>query len=140
MPRRFKKKVSKIRGTRTCSRGNSKKGRGKGNRGGVGRAGMNKHKWTYMIKYEENIIHRSGFKNPGNPKSYDTINVFMLDNMARHNKLKKQDDKYVFEFKGKILGAGEITVPVNVKALKATDKAIKKIKSAGGDVELQNQI
>ena len=48
---RKKKKVKKIRGSRTCGEGSHKKRRGAGNKGGRGMAGGHKHKWTWIIKY-----------------------------------------------------------------------------------------
>ena len=41
-----------------------------------------------------------------------------------------------YSFKGKILGSGKVTFPIHIKALSFTEKAKKKIESAGGTVEL----
>ncbi len=136
MLKRKRKKVSKYRGTRTHGRGDPKKGRGKGNRGGVGRAGMTKHKWTYRTKYEKDQIRKKGFKRWFEEDEYPVINLYHIENLALSGKLENKDGKYYFEFDGKVLGAGRLTVPVVVRAPRITDKAVEKIRAVGGDVEI----
>ena len=50
MARRNTSRRFKHRGNRTHGGGNTKNRRGKGNRGGVGRAGYHKHRWLHTIK------------------------------------------------------------------------------------------
>ncbi|MCC7552832.1 uL15 family ribosomal protein [Candidatus Micrarchaeota archaeon] len=131
MPIRKNKKNTKYLGNRTHGRGDTKRGRGKGNKGGIGNSGWNKHKWTKCAKNKKQWMHESkGFTTPVD-KSLDTINVFKISDMIEKGKIK---DSY--EFKGKILGSGEIIFPIKIKALSFTEKAKEKIKAAGGSVEL----
>jgi large subunit ribosomal protein L15 len=45
-----KKRIKKIRGSRTCGGGSHKKRRGAGHRGGRGNAGVHKHKYIRFLK------------------------------------------------------------------------------------------
>lgn len=131
MPMRKNKKNSKYLGNRTHGRGDTKRGRGKGNKGGIGNSGWNKHKWTKCAKNKKAWMNSSkGFTTPVD-KSLKTINIFKISNMIEKGELK---DSY--EFKGKILGSGNIKLPILVKALSFTEKAKKKIEAAGGSLEL----
>jgi len=62
---RKKRKVKKIRGTRTCGGGSHKKRRGAGSRGGRGRAGSHKHHYIKMIKIGWEF-GKHGFTRPKN--------------------------------------------------------------------------
>ncbi|AGK60142.1 LSU ribosomal protein L15P [Archaeoglobus sulfaticallidus PM70-1] len=62
-----KKKIKKIRGSRTCGGGSHKKRRGRGSRGGAGNAGILKHKYLKAIK-EGYEIGKHGFRRPENIK------------------------------------------------------------------------
>lgn len=127
---RKRKKSVKYHGTRLHGRGDSKHGRGTGCKGGWGRAGMHKHRFSYATTYERDWVKyggRRGFSNP-NAKKLKTVNVFHIENLAKKGKLKD-----VFEFKGKVLGVGELTHTIDVKAYAATPKAIEKIERAGGN-------
>ncbi len=131
MPRRKKKKNSKYYGGRSHGRGDVKRGRGKGNKGGIGNAGWNKQGWpTYAQNKKAWLKSVKGFSTPVD-KSIDTINIFKISNMVEKGKIK---DSY--EFEGKILGSGEINFPIKVRALSFTEKAKEKIEAAGGTVEL----
>jgi large subunit ribosomal protein L15 len=128
---RKKKKNSKYLGGRTHGRGDVKRGRGKGNKGGIGNAGWNKHEWTRSAKNKkQRMKDKKGFDTPTN-KSVKTINIFEINNMIEKNKIK---DTYVF--KGKILGSGKINFPIHIKALSFTEKAKQKIEAVGGKTEL----
>ncbi len=136
MPRRQKKKNSKYYGDRTHGRGDVKRGRGKGNKGGIGNAGWNKHAWTKSAKEKASRLKLlKGFSTPTD-KSIKTINIFKISNMIEKNKIEQENGKYSYYFKGKILGSGEVKFPIHIKALSFTEKAKKKIESAGGTVEL----
>lgn len=93
---------------------------------------MKKHKWTYVVKYEPDRYGNLGFVRQVKKNKMKTMNVWEIENSIKNGKLKKTGDMYSFDFKGKILGSGELSYPVNIKALKFTEKAIKKIESAGG--------
>ena len=63
------KKIRKKRGSRTCGYGITKKHRGAGSRGGRGKAGLLKHKKTWMIKYDPDHFGKKGFKVPVKAKN-----------------------------------------------------------------------
>ncbi|MCD6549665.1 uL15 family ribosomal protein [Candidatus Micrarchaeota archaeon] len=135
--KRFRKRSRKLIGNRTHGRGESKRTRGKGNRGGVGHSGL-KHKKTYRFKYEKHLLGKHGFVRPVR-KFVKTINVYEIENLCRRGLIDKSDGVYVFEFDGKVLGTGSIHVPVKVRALTVTEKAKEKIVKAGGAVELLSE-
>ncbi|MCX6774279.1 MAG: uL15 family ribosomal protein [Candidatus Micrarchaeota archaeon] len=139
MTRRYKKKIGKYRGTRSCGGGNAKNRRGSGNKGGKGNAGKgkhNKHKWTYVVVYERDRIGRRGFIPLTRERNdLDAINLWEINRMVEEGKLQKEKDRYVLDFNGKILGSGFIKYPMKVKAASITDRAKKKIESKGGIVE-----
>lgn len=134
MARRKEKRAKKYRGHRTHGAGNVKNRRGSGNRGGVGGAGLNKHRKTWMVKFDPRHFGNYGFVNPVK-RGVQTMNVFEIDNLARKGGLEKKDGKLSLSFGGKILGAGEISVPVSVKAGGWSKKAEDKIKKAGGSID-----
>ncbi len=134
MPRRYQKKKVSLRGWRRHGHGNVKNRRGSGNKGGRGNAGLKKQKWTYTVKYAKDHFGSKGFVKKGKVKKLPSVNVWEIEKMAKAGKLKQDNGVYTFEFKGKILGTGSITVPVSVKAVKVTEKAAEKIKSAGGSI------
>lgn len=129
-----KEKIKKTRlGKRRFGQGNAKNKRGAGNKGGRGNAGLAKHRFTWVTVNDPDYFGRYGFVRP-NRKTVDTVNLFELDQQAKRGKLEKKDNTFYFEFKGKVLGAGELTVPLMVKALSWSKKAADKIKKAGGQV------
>ncbi|ACV24493.1 uL15 family ribosomal protein [Methanocaldococcus fervens] len=138
---RKKKKVKKIRGSRTCGGGSHKKRRGAGNRGGRGLAGGHKHKWTWIIKYMPDHFGKYGFKrHPSLIKQLETINVGELEELVLKNpdKFEKENDKFVVDVielgYEKVLGKGKVTIPMIVKAIEVSEKAKEKIEAVGGEV------
>ncbi len=119
------------RGHRTYH-GSHKKWRGGGSRGGRGKAGGHKHKWSYVVKYDPERFGKHGFTRPFAEK-INTINLYQLDELARKNKIKEIDLAQL-GFK-KVLGTGKITQPITVKAKFFSENAIKKIEKAGGKVQ-----
>lgn len=63
MPHR-KRKVRKKRGSRPHGYGRVGLHRGKGMRGGRGKAGLHKHKWSYTVIYAPDHFGKRGFKPP----------------------------------------------------------------------------
>jgi len=138
---RKKKKVKKIRGSRTCGGGSHKKRRGAGNKGGRGMAGGLKHKWTWIIKYMPDHFGKYGFKrHPSLIKQLETINVGELEEIVLKNpdKFEKEEDKFVVDVielgYEKVLGKGKVTIPMIVKAVEVSEKAREKIEAVGGEV------
>jgi large subunit ribosomal protein L15 len=138
MTRRYSRQTGKWRGSSSHGCGNAKNRRGKGNKGGKGNAGKgkhNKHKWTYVVVYERERIGRRGFA-PLCGECGKTINLWEINSLAEQGKLQKDKDRYVFEFKGKILGSGFVAYPLKVKATAISEKAKAKIEAKGGAVEV----
>lgn len=131
MPARFRKKVRRMRGSKTHGWGSKKKHRGGGSQGGKGRSGMMKHKKSWMIANEPQHFGRSGFKMPTEAKTtMAAITLRDLDAIARAEG-KKEIDVAGLGFQ-KVLGTGRLTRPLTVKAKVIVERAKKKIAEAGG--------
>ena len=129
MPARNVRSKRKHLGKRSHGKGRKKRRRGSGSRGGVGNAGLHKHKYSWLIKYDPDRYGAHGFDRKGVKKTIHTINLYDVT-----KKVEKKGEKYTFEFKGKILGTGRITVPVTIKAVSWSKKAEEKVKQAGGEL------
>ena len=135
-------RTRRFRGSRTHGRGH-KAGRGKGKRGGFGNAGMHKHKFKWMIKYDPDHFGRVGFKRPQLLVSTDrTINLeeveinlgkYLLSGAAKQVEGKIQVDLGPLGF-DKLLGSGKATLPLTITVPKASARAVEKMKKAGGVV------
>ena len=135
MVNRKGKRNRKFNGTRNHGKGNAKNRRGKGGKGGWGRAGTHKHRFTYVAVYERHwMAHggRYGFANQNARAELPVINLYEIDQLARNGKLEKREGKLTFDFDGKVLGTGAITFPVVVRALCFSEKAKEKLKACGG--------
>ncbi|MFA5108439.1 MAG: uL15m family ribosomal protein [Candidatus Micrarchaeia archaeon] len=133
----FKRKSKRNRkyfGTRSHGKGNAKNRRGSGSKGGWGRAGMHKHRFSYATTHEREWMMyggRRGFSNP-TTKVVQTINLYNIESMVDAGKLEKKGAMFSFSFDGKILGCGILSHAVEVSANSASEKAIERIKAAGG--------
>jgi large subunit ribosomal protein L15 len=137
MVKRQGKRNRKFNGTRNHGKGNAKNRRGKGGKGGWGRAGMHKHRFSYITRYERDwMAHggRFGFSSL-NKKVVPTVNLYLIDAMAAAGRLEKREGKDYFEFSGKVLGTGRMTRAVKVTALAFSEGAKEKIVKAGGAAE-----
>ncbi|VVC01887.1 50S ribosomal protein L15 [uncultured archaeon] len=121
-------------GTRNHGKGNAKNRRGKGGKGGWGRAGMHKHRFSYITAFEPDYFGVHGFA-PVRKVKVKTANLWQIEQLAVSGKLQKKGGKDCFEFEGKVLGSGKITKPVAVKAISFSSGAAEKIKAAGGSTE-----
>ena len=127
-----RKKSSRMHGSHTHGRGFKKKGRGSGHRGGVGMAGTGKRadqKKTLILNYPESYFGKESLK--AKPRRYEIINVDSIEKLAGG---KKEVDLKKY----KILGNGEIKIPLKISAYSASKEAIKKIKKAGGEISILN--
>lgn len=135
-------KTDRFRGSRTHGRG-KKSGRGAGKRGGVGNAGLHKHKVMHMLKYMPDHFGRHGFKRPQKMVSAKiTMNVcdveeqleqMMKDGYAvKEGKIVKVDlTKMGVD---KLLGSGQIGVAVEVVVAAYTETAKHKVEESGGHI------
>jgi large subunit ribosomal protein L15 len=125
---RKEKTNRKYLGTRRWGAGNIKNARGKGDRGGVGKAGSRKHKFTYMTAKTPELIRTVGFK-PWKREKLKELTLRSIDRI-----LAKSDGKPVLEFRNcKILSNGSLSKAATIKASGFSAAAMEKIKSAGGE-------
>lgn len=130
--KRKKRRVGKYRGSRNCGKGNVKN-RGKpSGKGGRGQAGLKKHRKTWVIKYDPDHFGRHGFTSLH--KRGKELNLYEIENLIKKDELEKKEGKYTYEFNGKILGTGEISIPVTIKALSWSKRAEEKVKKVGGEI------
>jgi large subunit ribosomal protein L15 len=130
---RRRKRITKLRGSRTQGFGSHKKHRGAGSRGGRGKAGYHKHKKSWIIKNEPDYFGKRGFKVPeGAKKQISSITLKDIDLLAK--KLNKTEIDVSELGYDKVLSTGKITQPLTIKAKKIVEKAKKKIEEAGGKV------
>jgi large subunit ribosomal protein L15 len=128
-----RKKTKKFRGSMTHGRG-KKGGRGAGLRGGRGNAGLHKHKFMHLLKYmPENHLGVHGFKRPQETIKKDVaINVGQLEErFPGKKKIDLQKEGFT-----KLLGGGKIKSSMEITIEKATPKAIEKIESLQGKVNI----
>jgi large subunit ribosomal protein L15 len=123
------KKTKKYRGSRTHGRG-KKGGRGAGLRGGRGKAGLHKHKFTHMVKYMPNHFGRRGFLPPRKKFARKNINVGELENLfPGKNEINLKNEGF-----DKLLGKGCVASKIKVIVPSATKRAIEKVSEKGGEV------
>jgi large subunit ribosomal protein L15 len=125
MPARAKRKIGKKRGSRHCGTGNVKNKRGSGCRGGVGNAGLHKHKWSWITANDPQRYGREGLKKK--PARVPVISLYEIE--SRAGKGEKE-----ISFKGKVLATGAIRSAVKVRALAWSARAQEKIQAAGGKI------
>ena len=120
-------------GQRSHGRGDTKNRRGSGNRGGRGMAGVCKHKWSWATKYAKEYYGAHGFVRP-TKKHIKVIHLYEINHRAVLNKLEKKEDKYQFDFRGKVLATGNVTVPLSIRALSWSKNAEKKLSERDGEI------
>lgn len=134
---RKRKKKIKLRGHRFHGKGNTKNKRGAGCRGGRGRAGSHKHKFSkYWMTF--------GMKRRLKPKH--TMPEIKLDDLCilvphliAEGKIEMRGKEFVVDGKkagyGKLLGTGKVNQKLIVRNMKVSASAREKIEAAGGKVE-----
>ncbi len=137
------RKVRKYRGSRTHGWGQVGQHRARGGRGGTGKAGLDKHKWSYVIKHDPTYWLKKGFvstKSLG--KKVSIINVGKLDDLVdkleSEKKLERKEKKIFLDLESlgydKLLGTGEIAKPMLVKVVSYSEAASRKLEDAGGQI------
>ena len=134
---RKRRKKHKLRGNRTHGQGNTKNNRGAGCRGGRGRAGSHKHKFTkYWMTFGQKRKLKA--KNIAPPIKLDYLEEQLEKWVAKGLAEKKGSEYFVDGEKigySKVLGTGTINSKVIVSNMSASAAAMKKIVAAGGRVE-----
>jgi len=134
------RRTTKFRGSRTHGRG-KKAGRGAGLRGGRGHAGLHKHKYISIVKYNPDYFGKKGFKRPQSVVAQNvTINLSDLEiNLESFKELgiaEIRSNRLVIDLRragiNKLLGSGKISTPVDVIVDEASVKAREKLSAAGG--------
>jgi len=138
MPSRTKK----FRGSRTHGRG-KKAGRGAGLRGGRGNAGLHKHKYMFVLKFDPDHFGRHGFKRPQEVVSAKiTMNVGDVDEniskLLSDGYAQKKGDRTVVDLTkvgvDKLLGFGRVSGKYEVVVAESSEKAKQKVEGAGGAI------
>jgi len=137
------RKVRRQRGSRTHGWGQIGQHRAGGGRGGHGKAGLDKHKWTYVIKHDPTYWEKKGFVSTRTlGRKVSVINVGKLDDLAdkleSEKKLERKDKKIFLDLESlgydKLLGTGEIIKPMLVKIASYSEAASRKLEEAGGQI------
>jgi len=128
-----RKKTRRMRGSRTHGWGVSGQHRDSGMRGGKGKSGTFKHKWTSVLGCE---METGGFTSPKSLKKRRAINVGELSLLTQANQSEKGPVALDLTLLGfdKLLGRGLVRMPFNIKVAKSSRSATKKIVDAGGAV------
>jgi large subunit ribosomal protein L15 len=138
------RKVRKQRGSRTHGYGQVGQHRsGGGGRGGHGKAGYDKHKWSYVLRYDPTYWEKKGFVSTrALGKKVSIINVGKLDDLVdkldSEKKLERKEKKIFLDLESlgydKLLGTGEISKPLLVKVASYSEAASRKLAEAGGEI------
>lgn len=138
MTLRKRRKKNRLRGERTHGHGNTKNARGAGTRGGRGKAGSHKHRYSKFFaqfgKEEKQLW------------THDKKNTLNLDQIAqalpewiREKKAVEQNNRVTIDAPTcgfqKILSRGTPSGAWIIRGATASAKAAEKIKAAGGSVE-----
>lgn len=143
-----RKKSTRFRGSHTHGRGFKKKARGSGHQGGKGMAGTGKRgdqKKTLILNlFGNDYFGRSKTLRRGRAhKKLESINLSSLnqniESFIKKGKAKDNKGIYEIDLKGyKLLGEGETKKKLKITVSSASNSAVEKIKSAGGEVIIIN--
>lgn len=139
---RREKKSRKMRGHRTMGWGSKGQHRDRGAQGGR-QVGMHKEKWSWLVKYGKGWYGKHGFVNPTS-RRISIITLRQLQEKIEKGEIspkvesgKKVVDLTEYGFE-KLLGSGKILEGYVIKVNAATEKAINKVKSMGGEIILSS--
>lgn len=141
----MKKRIKRIRGTRTCGGGSAKKRRGKGSKGGSGHAGAYSHHVVWSLKRGITKGHNASRPYQYGNSDDTTMNVGeleeMLGELLKAGKAEEKDDGIYLDAQKlgvqKILGKGNVTRKLMLKAEKISKTAQEKIERVGGSIDLE---
>ena len=141
------RKSRKRRGSRTCGWGQIGQHRKSGSRGGHGHAGMHKHKWTWVLRYDPDYFGKHGFYRP-NKREIRSMNLIQLstlvENLERRGELKLMDGMPVIDLSalgvGKLVGRGKLDRGLVVIVDSWTERAEKAVREAGGKLLKPSEI
>ncbi len=138
-------RTNKFRGSRTHGRG-KKSGRGAGIHGGRGNAGLHKHKFMHMLKYDPYHFGPGGFKRP--PKIVEERRGITVESLGeavaeflRRGYAREEEGKITVDLSAagyyKLIGKGALSSALNVVVEKASARAVQAVEKAGGSVTLK---
>jgi large subunit ribosomal protein L15 len=135
---RKRRKKNKLRGQRTHGHGDTKNRRGAGSRGGRGRAGSHKHKFTkYYGGFGKEKKKLRG-KARGRALNLDQIGQFLGEWVAA-GKAEKKGNTFAVDGKkagfAKIVARGELQARIAFENVKASKRALEKLKKSGSTVK-----
>ena len=142
-----RKKVSRQRASWNHGYGARKKNRGSGSRGGKGNAGTGKRADHHKPRvWKERYLGKFGFKKKGYQNNPLTIDIRLLEQKleayAQEKLIIKENGTYSIDLKklgyGKLLGTGIVKNKLKIQVDEASQGAITKIQSKGGEVILPN--
>ncbi|MFP3132763.1 MAG: uL15 family ribosomal protein [Nitrososphaeria archaeon] len=136
-----KRKVRKLRGSRTMGWGQVGQHRKSGGHGGTGNAGLHKHKWSWVLVHDPEHFGKDGFHNPTGKKIKKWINIEEINYLLEKYQPKTtRDGLPVIDLRElkiqKVLGKGNLEKPVYVIAESWTKKAEEAIVKAGGKISV----
>lgn len=141
-----RKKNTRQRGYTTHGWGSMKKHRGAGHRGGRGRAGSGKRGDQKKPSYwkDKNCFGKSGFVSKSRSPKVNAVNIKTLEDrseaLVARGMAKFENGAYVIDLTAlgynKLLSTGSATKKMLITAAYATEKAVAKVKKAGGDVKV----
>ncbi len=139
MTTRFRK-TRKLRGSRTHGWGQVAQHRASGHKGGLGNAGLLKHHFSSMLKYDPDHFGHDSTHPPHPTITKKWASVRDLDDLFEKFGQKDGEKRVIDLSKGydKLLGGGKITNAYTVKIKRTTASAEKKVKQAGGEVLTTN--
>ncbi len=135
-----KRKVRRLRGSRFHGWGQVGQHRKSGRRGGRGRAGLHKHKWTWTVKYDKDHFGKNVFTPPNRVEVGSWINVGSLNEIYQKYESHSSDQgdlpvldltKLGYE---KLLGGGSASRPLKILVKQFTTTAKEKVEKAGGQL------
>ena len=115
--------------------------RSSGMRGGVGKAGLMKHKWTWTVKYDPDHFGNKGFTPPTSHRIRRWINVGQLDKIYQRisgntpisSRKKCELDLTQLGYE-KLLGEGPVKSSYKIVITSCSSLARSKVENAGGEI------
>jgi len=138
-----KRKIRKQRGSRYHGWGQVGQHRKSGMQGGKGLAGLHKHKFSWMVKYDPDHFGHPQLNPPNRTIVKKWINVGALESLylkivgiAPKEQTSKKQEKVEIDLLArgydKLLGGGKISFPFSLRVKSFTASAKAKVEKAGG--------
>jgi large subunit ribosomal protein L15 len=146
MPIKYPKNTSSYRGSRHHGFGTQSQHRKHGKKGGRGFTGECKHSWSWVIRfYGGHTWGKLGFNRPvcvvevSNPINVKEVEI-LLPKLEAAGAAEKKGSFYEVDLDkagyNKLLSTGAVHGKYNITVQHASDKAVEKIKNAGGSVTI----